>query len=278
MERPGYELIALDMDGTLLNSGQEITLRAKRAVEKILERDRQVVFATGRCRSQVEEYLDCFPGMRYLICENGASVCDLKKKTELFRRPIAPEHILRVLEAAESGLDDGDIIVALCMGNRPFMDQKDRARLEEFGLGSYRAVYEKTAVWVEGLRPFYLENPLEVEKVNLFFKKRDVCSRICGRLRFLPLSLAVSASGNLEITGRGVNKGSGLALLCGRLGLPAEKTAAVGDGRNDLELFRTAGLAIAMENACPEVRREATATVPDCDHDGAAVAMERYML
>ena len=158
------------------------------------------------------------------------------------------------------------------------MDQKDRARLEEFGLGSYRAVYEKTAVWVEGLRPFYLENPLEVEKVNLFFKKRDVCSRICSRLRFLPLSLAVSASGNLEITGRGVNKGSGLALLCGRLGLPAEKTAAVGDGRNDLELFRTAGLAIAMENACPEVRREATATVPDCDHDGAAVAMERYML
>ena len=67
MRETKYELIALDMDGTLLDSGQRITLRAKAAVGEILAHGKQVVFATGRCRPQLEEYLECFPQMRYLM-------------------------------------------------------------------------------------------------------------------------------------------------------------------------------------------------------------------
>ena len=75
-----------------------------------------------------------------------------------------------------------------------------------------------------------------------------------------------------------MNKGTGLKLLCGYLGLPLSKTAAVGDGENDRELLQLAGLAVAMENAAAAISAAAAVTVPDCDHDGAAIAMERYML
>ncbi len=286
MRETKYELIALDMDGTLLDSGQRITPRAKAAVGEILAHGKQVVFATGRCRPQLEEYLECFPQMRYLICENGACVCDLKTGEDLFRRALPQQQVLHVMEA----LEKEDVLAAFFIGNRSFMDRRTFLRMEEFGLESYRAVFAKSAVWVEDLFSFYRDRPLEVEKIALFFpsgnlnardglhRRAQACARVQERIHSLPVTMAVSASGNMEITGESVNKGTGLKLLCGHLGLPLSQTAAVGDGENDRELLRLAGLAVAMENASASIRAAAAVTVPDCDHDGAAVAMERYML
>ena len=286
MRETKYELIALDMDGTLLDSGQRITPRAKAAVGEILAHGKQVVFATGRCRPQLEEYLECFPKMRYLICENGACVCDLKTGEDLFRRALPQQQVLHVMDAVEKE----DVLAAFFIGNRSFMDRRTFLRMEEFGLESYRAVFAKSAVWVEDLFSFYRDRPLEVEKIALFFpsgnlnardglhRRAQACARVQERIHSLPVTMAVSASGNMEITGEGVNKGTGLKLLCGHLGLPLSQTAAVGDGENDRELLQLAGLAVAMENASASIRAAAAVTVPDCDHDGAAVAMERYML
>ena len=286
MRETKYELIALDMDGTLLDSGQRITPRAKAAVGEILAHGKQVVFATGRCRPQLEEYLECFPQMRYLICENGACVCDLKTGEDLFRRALPQQQVLHVMDAVEKE----DVLAAFFIGNCSFMDRRTFLRMEEFGLESYRAVFAKSAVWVEDLFSFYRDRPLEVEKIALFFpsgnlnardglhRRAQACARVQERIHSLPVTMAVSASGNMEITGEGVNKGTGLKLLCGHLGLPLSQTAAVGDGENDRELLRLAGLAVAMENASASIRAAAAVTVPDCDHDGAAVAMERYML
>lgn len=286
MRETKYELIALDMDGTLLDSGQRITPRAKAVVREILAHGKQVVFATGRCRPQLEEYLECFPQMRYLICENGACVCDLKTGEDLFRRALPQQQVLHVMEAVEKE----DVLAAFFIGNRSFMDRRTFLRMEEFGLESYRAVFAKSAVWVEDLFSFYRDRPLEVEKIALFFpsgnlnardglhRRAQACARVQERIHSLPVTMAVSASGNMEITGESVNKGTGLKLLCGHLGLPLSQTAAVGDGENDRELLRLAGLAVAMENASASIRAAAAVTVPDCDHDGAAVAMERYML
>ena len=281
MRETKYELIALDMDGTLLDSGQRITPRAKAAVGEILAHGKQVVFATGRCRPQLEEYLECFPQMRYLICENGACVCDLKTGEDLFRRALPQQQVLHVMDAVEKE----DVLAAFFIGNRSFMDRRTFLRMEEFGLESYRAVFAKSAVWVEDLFSFYRDRPLEVEKIALFFpsgnlnardglhRRAQACARVQERIHSLPVTMAVSASGNMEITGEGVNKGTGLKLLCGHLGLPLSQTAAVGDGENDRELLRLAGLAVAMENASASIRAAAAVTVPDCDHDGAAVAM-----
>ena len=286
MRETKYELIALDMDGTLLDSGQRITPRAKAVVREILAHGKHVVFATGRCRPQLEEYLECFPQMRYLICENGACVCDLKTGEDLFRRALPQQQVLHVMDAVEKE----DVLAAFFIGNRSFMDRRTFLRMEEFGLESYRAVFAKSAVWVEDLFSFYRDRPLEVEKIALFFpsgnlnardglhRRAQACARVQERIHSLPVTMAVSASGNMEITGEGVNKGTGLKLLCGHLGLPLSQTAAVGDGENDRELLRLAGLAVAMENASASIRAAAAVTVPDCDHDGAAVAMERYML
>ena len=94
----------------------------------------------------------------------------------------------------------------------------------------------------------------------------------------MPLQLASSIAGNLEISAPGVSKGKALQKLCGLLGMPLGNAVAVGDGNNDREMLRNAGLSVAMANAAPELIREADQTTEDCDHDGVALVIEKYIL
>ena len=268
-----YNLIAVDMDGTLLNSEHHISLRGKQAIKDVLQRGKQVVFATGRCLAEMGEYLAEFPDMRYLICENGASVVDLKEKRNLYRAPLDPALTERVIRAVEKE----DVLVSFFIGNRSFMDAAGVARLAEYGLEGYVDVLENTLVRVPSLFAFYRDNPLEAEKITLYFKDASTRNRVKGKLSGMPLQLAGSIAGNLEISASGVNKGAGLRKLCESLNLPLSEVIAVGDGNNDREMLQAAGLPVAMANAVPELKRFAKRTAPDCDHDGAAVIIEEYM-
>ena len=81
-----------------------------------------------------------------------------------------------------------------------------------------------------------------------------------------------------EFSPKEAGKEDGLRALCDCLGIPVGRTMAVGDGENDIELMRAAGFSVAMGNAVEAVRRAADALTDDCDHDGAAKAVLRYML
>lgn len=82
----------------------------------------------------------------------------------------------------------------------------------------------------------------------------------------------------LEIVPTGVNKAAGLARVAAILGIPREETIAIGDGENDISMLRWAGLGIAMANAPENVKAAADVIAPACDEDGAAWAMEKYLL
>ncbi len=82
----------------------------------------------------------------------------------------------------------------------------------------------------------------------------------------------------LTIFASDVSKGSGMRWLARRLGIPLSQTLAIGDGVNDVSMLRAAGLGVAMRNAAPEIQREADAVTATNDEDGAALAIERYVL
>lgn len=112
----------------------------------------------------------------------------------------------------------------------------------------------------------------------MFFRDDGSRRRTLEKISRLPLSLASSLAGNLEINAREANKGEGLKLLCRHLKLPMESVIAVGDNSNDVEMLRAAGLPVAVGNAVPAVKALAKEITDDCDHDGAAIIMEKYML
>ena len=82
---------------------------------------------------------------------------------------------------------------------------------------------------------------------------------------------------SLELSAAGVDKGAGLRTLCAHLGVPVEAAVAVGDSYNDAAVLRAAGLAVGMGNSPEPVRRLCDVIVADCDHDGVAEAIRRFL-
>lgn len=87
-----------------------------------------------------------------------------------------------------------------------------------------------------------------------------------------------SLGSNIELNAPGVTKGSGLLALAEKLGLRRDQVMAVGDSGNDLSMIEDAGLGVAMGNATPEILAAADAVTADNNHDGVALAIEKYAL
>lgn len=104
-----YQLIAVDMDGTLLNSKKEITPRTAAAVTQALARGYHVVMATGRCYRQIAPYMRRFPAMRYAITSSGAAVADCMENRIISSQNISADTAAGVMRAFV-GLDGFPII------------------------------------------------------------------------------------------------------------------------------------------------------------------------
>ena len=99
-----YQLIAVDMDGTLLNSQKEITPRTEAAVTAALARGYHVVMTTGRCYRQIVPYMAQFPAMRYAITSSGAAVADCAQDRIISAQNL-PADVAAELVRAFEGLD-----------------------------------------------------------------------------------------------------------------------------------------------------------------------------
>ena len=92
------------------------------------------------------------------------------------------------------------------------------------------------------------------------------------------LSITRTHTWLVEATAPGVDKGSGLRRLCQMLGVAPERVMAVGDSENDIPMLQAAGFAVAMGNATPALKAVADWIAPTLDEEGAAVALQRWVL
>lgn len=269
----GYKLIAFDMDGTLLNSRKEISPRTMEAIARAASAGKTVALDTGRCIPELTPYLGSIPGLRYAVCGSGSMVYDVEARRVVRSRPIPVELVRKILDA--SRLED---LMVHILSERSVVESSKIERMEHFGLGRFRPLFERIVTPVEDVYAWYESNPVPLEKINLHHATAEGRGRTRGRLAPLGLSLADELESSLEISAPGVDKGSGLRELCGILGISPDECIAVGDSYNDLEMLRTAGLPLAMGNANESARSLARAVLPDCDHDGCAEAIDKYLL
>ena len=268
-----YTLLTADMDGTVLNTRKEITPRTARAIHRALAAGWEILFAPGRCLAEVRPYLADFPDMHYLLCHSGATVTDLRTGRDLCSVPIHPDTVKKVL-AVTAGSDAAAVFF---LGNELYIEERFRGRMPYFGCQCFEALYERCAHWVPDREALLQEHIHDVRKLNFFFHETEEWRR-CGELfREMPVEFASGIPNNFEITAPGVSKGEGLRLLCRTLGIDIAQTVACGDEGNDVSILRAAGLGVAMGNATAEAKAAADVQVADCDHDGVAEAIERYL-
>jgi len=269
-----YRLLAMDMDGTVLNSEKKITPRTQSAIRKALAGGKEVLFATGRSPSEVREYLNTFPGMNYVLCLSGALVLDLRRGKTLAETTIPRPLAEQILSAAD-GLD---AMVTLYAGDDVFVERKRKGNMDYYGCQCFAKLYDDCAVWVENIRDVLDRYGDHIHKANIFCHSPEEWRKADDALRGLPLNYAIGLPNNYEISPQGVDKGLGLQMLCETAGIPIQQAVAVGDGGNDVAMIRAAGLGVAMGNASEPIKAQADAMTADCDHDGVAVVIETYLM
>lgn len=270
-------IIALDLDGTLLNSNKELTERNYRALEAAAARGIEIVPTTGRFYDAMPQVIRDLPFVNYAITINGAQVAHVRTGDVLYRAEIPWQQAVEIM----SVLDTLPVVYDCFMDNAAFMTAALKERIDECTDDPhYRKMVRELRQSVPELKAFITRRGQDVQKSQFFTMDMALRQRMLNELprRFPGIITTAALLHNVEINHERANKGAAVLALAEHLGCGAENVMAFGDGLNDLSMIRAAGTGVVMANAFDEVKRYADYITDDCDHDGVAAAIEKFCL
>ena len=270
-------IIALDLDGTLLNSNKELTERNYRALEAAAARGIEIVPTTGRFYDAMPQVIRDLPFVNYAITINGAQVAHVRTGDVLYRAEIPWRQAVEIM----SVLDTLPVVYDCFMDNAAFMTAALKERIDECTDDPhYRKMVRELRQSVPELKAFITKRGQDVQKSQFFTMDMALRQRMLNELprRFPGIITTAALLHNVEINHERANKGAAVLALAEHLGCGAENVMAFGDGLNDLPMIRAAGTGVVMANAFDEVKRYADYITDDCDHDGVAAAIEKFCL
>jgi Cof subfamily protein (haloacid dehalogenase superfamily) len=262
---PGpYRLLAVDVDGTLVDRSLEIRPRNLAALRGLVGRGVKVVLATGRMFSSALPYAEAIGTEEPIICYQGAVVRSRDGEL-LVEYSVSPEHARRAVELSRAN----DLHVNLYHDDRFYVERMDS------GARRYAEVSRMTPNQVPDLMEIAGGGSTKVVFVDDPERLRALEPEI--RRTFEPdCRVTFSLPEFLEVVNALADKGRALAFVCERNGIAPEEVVAAGDAPNDVEMLRFAGLAVAPSNAFPEALAEADEVIPPPENDGIAVLVERF--
>lgn len=276
MNRTDIKLVAIDMDGTTLQTDGGISVRTIDTIRKALAAGIHVVPATGRPLSEVPDEILSLPDMRYAIVSNGASVMELESGLEMYadQIPLPTAKELYAILFAEN------IAFEVYSEGVSFSDERFmNENLRFFGaLGSNFTWMVERMRFVHDLPAYFEKSNRSVEKIYVHYIEKDVRDQLARKLHNLPSIGAIFSDHlNMEINSATANKGAALRELCLRLGLLPQQVMAIGDGINDLPMFEFAGLSVAMGNSVASAKQMASYVTVSNQEDGVSVAMSKFL-
>jgi Cof subfamily protein (haloacid dehalogenase superfamily) len=265
-QQPRLRLLALDIDGTLLDSRHLLTPAVRRAVRDAAGLGVEIVLCSARGPAGLQPILRELGIGGYSVAFSGALRCRTAPGTPA--EPLGGER-MGLADARGVALRGRELGVSVGWWDTRdwFVDAMD-------GPITYEARVIQAEPRVEDLArlelaPFKLQCMVAMDRIDRLQALKDAC----------PPGLAASFSNPnyLEVVLAGTDKASGLARLGERLGIPLAEMAAIGDGENDLGMLAEVGLGIAMANARPSVRAAAAWITAGNDQDGVAAAIARMV-
>lgn len=255
-------LVALDVDGTLTNSRGEITAPVREAIRHFNTHAMPILIASGRNTQGVESVMAQL-GLNGWCISSGGALTIYPPTGQVLERHLLErgdaEAVIRLAREANTGILLEQALIIYWEGPQTFIpDIID---------------WEKIPLKIgEDLLKILNTDPLKLVLVEQHAALMEIEARL--RLLNLNIHLTYSAPTYLEITRRGVTKGAALTNLARHLKIPLEQVAAIGDGENDISMFKAVGLAIAMGNAAPHVQQAADLVAPSNDDDGLVWALK----
>lgn len=280
------KLLALDLDGTLLDTGSRVPRENARAVRLAQQAGVQVALCTGRNLTEVRAFnaqLDA--SADWAVIANGAAVLRFSDGAQIAFDGLDRAMCRTVLEVcAQFGVDPCLYTAKNLYYGREFLRflqairRHGRVALDETAEGyefiadaaQWRDVLERE----DGRIVKAILHHLDPAVVDQMMQALDKT----GLFELAPSVMFGGELKNVEINRKGVHKGGALRQLAAQLGFGMDAVMAVGDSDNDLTMLQMAGLGVAMANAAPHIRAAAAAVTQDNASNGVAAAVKQYIL
>ena len=269
------KLIAIDMDGTLLNEKKHIAQVQKEAIHEAIRAGVKIVLCTGRPLYGILPHYDEL-GLReldsedYVILNNGCSIHKTKNWELIEWVEITPsdmEYLYKIKEKYDLDFTLVDEKHYFNVGEKPNEEVVFDAGLVYVDVTNI-TLEEAESRKYKMFKAMYMGKPKEVQRLqkdyeNILKKDYDV---------------VLSQQYIYEVLPKGSNKGSALKDLAEKLGIKREEVMAIGDGNNDVEMLEYAGVSVAMGNSTELARKAAKYVTDTNENDGVAKAIRKFVL
>jgi Cof subfamily protein (haloacid dehalogenase superfamily) len=276
--KPPIRLLAIDIDGTLLDTKFQISPANLAALRRTHEAGVEVVLVTGRRHTFAMPIAEALGFDLWLITSNGAVT--RSSRGELFHRDLLPKSMARKI-CAHMDAFRGNLVLTF--------DREDKGalvleRLDEL-TGSIQRWLEKNQQYVEFVVP--VERSLVTDPVQVMFcgniarmtaaEERLKAGHLAGQITVLKTRYDARDLSIVDVLNYGCSKGHALERWARHRGLRKEQVMAIGDNYNDIEMLEFAGTPVIMGNASQELKQSGWAVTLSNNESGVAAAVEQVI-
>ena len=284
-----YKLVAIDLDGTLLNSYGQISEKNRKTLKEAQINKVNIVLASGRLLNSVKNISSDLGQNKYIICGNGSLIYDLQKEEIIYDKFIEKNKVLQIISICEKNsiyynIYTESMVIAKTLENNVLFYHQENANKPE---------NKKTKINLVGDIYNYVMNlnNENILKITISDKNSIIFNSIIKKLRNIKnidvldvahMSRKIIKSGTeevsleyyyTEITNENVDKWNAIKWLAEKLEVKNEEIMVIGDNVNDKMMIENAGLGVAMGNSAPYIKEIADKIVSSNNENGVAQAI-----
>lgn len=289
-----YKLVAIDLDGTMLNSYGEVSAKTKEIIKQCIEKGIYIVLASGRPIDSIKSIAKEIKSQEYFIAGNGALVYDMKEDKMIYENYMKKEKVLEIIKICEENsiaynvYTDKTILTSNLKFNVLYYYKENLKKEED----------KKTNISIVENVYDYVKNMQEEKflKITICDENSTIFNSIIKKVKEINeidilevshMSRKLIEQGTeqipveyyyTEITASDVDKWKAIEFLMKELEITPEQVMAIGDNMNDKKMIENAGLGVAIKGSTPEVIAVAKYVTDTNNHDGVAKVLEKYVL
>ena len=287
-----YKLIAIDLDGTMLNSYGMVTENTKNTIKEIEKQGIEVIIASGRPIDSIKEIAKEIESQNYFIAGNGAIIYDIKNDEIIYEKTLSKEKVLEIIKICEENSISYNVytekeILAASLKYNVLYYHKENLKKEES---------KRTKINIVKNMYEYVENKKDARylKITICDENKTVFNSIMKKIKEIKeieiLEVSHMARKTIkqgteefsisyyytEISEENVDKWNAIEFLIKKLNIKKEEVMAIGDNSNDKNMIENAGLGVAMKQGSPNVISIADEVTEGNNEEGVAKILQKY--
>ena len=268
-----YKLVAVDLDGTLVTDDKRLTSKTVEVIKNASKKGVKVMISSARSFYRLEKFIDEL-GLRNeeqcTICFYGSMIVENTIGKVLYSKSLEAYEVKEIIELGKR-LDVPMMLYAKEMNFVEEIPEIVAKNKNSRGINFYIGDFNKTDFGEEEnqiYRIAFIDKPERILDIRNkmpkeFFEKYEITSSVPEYIEFVK---------------KGIKKSEAIKFIMEKYNIKQDEVIAIGDGENDIEMIKFAGLGIAMENAKDDVKKVADDVTTSNNHDGVAKVIDKYIL